>query len=61
MLEVVPEYPFELVPGENAVKDVGIVPGVSGGFQCKYKDHKVQDANKQGYSGRKLRTQSQVL
>ncbi len=26
MLEVVPEYPFELVPGENAVHDVGIVP-----------------------------------
>ena len=25
MLEVVPEYPFELVPGENAVQDVGIV------------------------------------
>ena len=25
MLEVVPEYPFELVPGENAVHDVGIV------------------------------------
>jgi hypothetical protein len=27
MLEVVPAYPFELVPGENAVHDVGIVPG----------------------------------
>jgi hypothetical protein len=26
MLEVVPAYPFELVPGENAVHDVGIVP-----------------------------------
>ncbi|MCE8423163.1 MAG: COG1361 S-layer family protein [Candidatus Methanoperedens sp.] len=25
MLEIVPEYPFELVPGENAVQDVGIV------------------------------------
>jgi hypothetical protein len=25
MLEIVPEYPFELVPGENAVHDVGIV------------------------------------
>lgn len=25
MMEVVPEYPFELVPGENAVHDVGIV------------------------------------
>ena len=32
MLEVVPEYPFELVPGENAVHDVGIIPGLSGGF-----------------------------
>lgn len=27
MLEVIPEYPFELVTGENAVKDVGIVQG----------------------------------
>ncbi len=27
MLEVVPEYPFELVPGENAIQDVGIVEG----------------------------------
>ncbi len=27
MLEVVPEYPFELVPGENAVQDAGIVQG----------------------------------
>jgi hypothetical protein len=27
MLEVVPAYPFELVPGENAIHDVGIVPG----------------------------------
>ncbi len=27
MMEIVPEYPFELVPGENAVKDVGIVEG----------------------------------
>jgi hypothetical protein len=27
MMEVVPEYPFELVPGENAVQDVGIVQG----------------------------------
>jgi hypothetical protein len=27
ILEVVPAYPFELVPGENAVHDVGIVPG----------------------------------
>ncbi|HEY6585958.1 MAG TPA: COG1361 S-layer family protein [Candidatus Methanoperedens sp.] len=26
MLEVVPEYPFELVPGENAVHNVGIIP-----------------------------------
>jgi uncharacterized membrane protein len=25
MLEVVPEYPFELVPGQSAVQDVGIV------------------------------------
>jgi hypothetical protein len=25
MMEVVPEYPFELVPGENAVHDAGIV------------------------------------
>ncbi|VVB95044.1 NPCBM-associated, NEW3 domain of alpha-galactosidase [uncultured archaeon] len=25
MLEVVPGYPFELVPGENAIQDVGIV------------------------------------
>jgi hypothetical protein len=27
MLEVAPEYPFELVPGENAIQDVGIVQG----------------------------------
>ena len=27
ILEVVPEYPFELVPGENAIQDVGIVEG----------------------------------
>jgi hypothetical protein len=27
IMEVVPEYPFELVPGENAVQDVGIVQG----------------------------------
>jgi len=27
MLEIVPEYPFDLVPGENAVKEVGIVEG----------------------------------
>ncbi len=27
MMEVVPAYPFELVPGENAVQDVGIVQG----------------------------------
>ncbi|HEY9246348.1 MAG TPA: COG1361 S-layer family protein [Candidatus Methanoperedens sp.] len=27
MLEVVPAYPFELVPGENAVQDAGIVQG----------------------------------
>ncbi len=27
MLEVVPSYPFELVSGENAVQDVGIVQG----------------------------------
>lgn len=26
-LEVIPEFPFELVPGENAIKDVGIVQG----------------------------------
>ncbi|MCZ7358127.1 MAG: COG1361 S-layer family protein [Candidatus Methanoperedens sp.] len=25
MMEVIPQYPFELVPGENAVQDVGIV------------------------------------
>jgi hypothetical protein len=25
MMEIVPEYPFELVPGQNAVQDVGIV------------------------------------
>ncbi|HEY9206323.1 MAG TPA: COG1361 S-layer family protein [Candidatus Methanoperedens sp.] len=25
LMEVIPAYPFELVPGENAVKDVGIV------------------------------------
>jgi hypothetical protein len=25
IMEVVPEYPFELVPGENAIQDVGIV------------------------------------
>ncbi len=25
MMEIVPSYPFELVPGENAVQDVGIV------------------------------------
>ncbi len=28
IIEVVPSYPFELVPGENAVQDVGIVQGV---------------------------------
>jgi len=27
ILEVMPEYPFELVPGENAIKDVGIIQG----------------------------------
>ncbi|HEY9206694.1 MAG TPA: COG1361 S-layer family protein [Candidatus Methanoperedens sp.] len=27
ILEVVPEYPFELVAGENAIQDVGIVQG----------------------------------
>jgi len=27
IFEVIPEYPFELVPGENAIKDVGIVQG----------------------------------
>jgi hypothetical protein len=27
MMEIVPEYPFELVSGENAVKDVGIIKG----------------------------------
>ena len=27
MMEIVPEYPFELVTGENAVKNVGIVEG----------------------------------
>jgi hypothetical protein len=27
VMEVVPSYPFELVPGENAVQDVGIVQG----------------------------------
>jgi len=28
MMEVVPSYPFELVTGENAIQDVGIVQGV---------------------------------
>lgn len=27
MIEILPEYPFDLVPGENAVKDVGIIEG----------------------------------
>ncbi len=27
MMEIVPGYPFDLVPGENAVKDVGIIEG----------------------------------
>lgn len=27
MFEVVPSYPFELVPGENAAQDIGIIPG----------------------------------
>ncbi len=27
MMEIVPSYPFELVPGENAIQDVGIVQG----------------------------------
>ena len=27
MMEILPEYPFELVPGENAVKNIGIVEG----------------------------------
>ncbi len=27
IMEVVPSYPFELVPGESAIQDVGIVPG----------------------------------
>jgi hypothetical protein len=31
VMEIVPEYPFELVPGENAVQDVGIVQGYQAG------------------------------
>ncbi len=27
MVEIVPEFPFDLVPGDNAVKDVGIIEG----------------------------------
>ncbi len=27
MIEVMPEYPFELVPGENAVQSIGIIQG----------------------------------
>lgn len=37
MMEIVPEYPFELVPGENAIKNVGIVEGYQVGSTANIK------------------------
>jgi hypothetical protein len=37
MLEVVPEYPFQLVSGETAVKSIGIIQGYSEGSNANIK------------------------
>ncbi len=53
MLETMPEYPFELVPGENAVQSIGMIPGydVNSNQNLKIVKYRMQ-VNKDAPAGR---------
>jgi hypothetical protein len=53
MLEILPSYPFELVPGENAVQSIGMIPGydVNSNQNLKIVKYRMQ-VNKDAPAGR---------
>jgi hypothetical protein len=53
IVEIMPEYPFELVPGENAVQSIGMIPGyeVNSNQNLKIVKYRMQ-INKDAPAGR---------